>query len=142
MTTANTTTDRPLPIVTDENARYWKSARAHALELPYCMACERPFYPPQHRCPSCLGDRIEWRQVSGRARVFSWIVMHQVYDPAFKDRAPYIVASVELEEGPRLITNLVNCPRDGVRIDLPVRAVYEDIDDDLALVYFEPEGGA
>jgi uncharacterized OB-fold protein len=134
-----TATERPLPIVTEENARYWRSARAHRLELPFCMACERAFYPPQHRCPTCLSDRVEWRPVSGRGRVFTWIVMHQVYDPWFKDKVPYVVAAVELEEGPRLITNLVNCPHDRIRLNMPVRVVYEDVNDELALVYFEPE---
>lgn len=129
-----------LPIVTPENAPYWRSAREHALKLPYCLACEQSFYPPQHRCPACLSDRVDWRPVSGRAQVYSWIVMHQVYDPSFKDRAPYIVAVVKLDEGPQLVTNLVNCPRESVRLGMSVRAVYADVAGDVALVYFEPEG--
>lgn len=135
MTTA---IERILPVVTEENAPYWRSAREHALRLPYCTACERAFYPVQHRCPRCLGDRLEWRPVSGRAQVYSWIVVHQVYDQSFADRTPYVVAVVELEEGPRLVTNIVNCLPQDVRRGLPVRAVYEDIDDEVALVHFEP----
>lgn len=132
--------ERILPVVTEENAPYWLSAREHALKLPYCMACERAFYPVQHRCPRCLGERLEWRPVSGRARVYSWIVVHQVYDQSFADRVPYVVAVVELEEGPRMVTNIVNVPPQDVRGGLPVRAVYEDIDDGVALVHFEPRG--
>jgi len=133
--------DRIEPIVTPENERYWRSARAHALELPYCLACERAFYPPQHRCPFCLSDRVDWRRASGRGRVYSWIVMHQVYDPSFKDRAPYPVAVIELEEGPRLVTNLVEVQNDAIRLDMPVRAVYDDLNDEIALVQFTPEAG-
>lgn len=133
-------TEPILPVVTPENERYWHSARAHALELPYCLGCEQSFYPPQHRCPRCLSDRIDWQPVGGRARVYSWIVMHQVYDPSFRDRAPYLVAVVKLDEGPQLVTNLVRCPPDAVRLGLAVRAVYEDVTDDIALVYFTPEG--
>lgn len=135
MTTA---IERILPVVTEENAPYWRSAREHTLRLPYCMACERAFYPVQHRCPRCLGDLLEWRPVSGLAQVYSWIVVHQVYDQSFADRAPYVVAVVELEEGPRLVTNIVNCLPQDVHRGLPVRAVYEDIDDEVALVHFEP----
>lgn len=130
-----------LPNITEENAPYWESARAHALKLPYCMACERAFYPPQSRCPRCLGDRVEWRPVSGRARVHSWVVVHQVYDPSFKERVPYVVAAVELEEGPRLITNVVNCAPGQVSGGMRVRATYHDLTHEVALVYFEPEGG-
>ena len=128
-----------VPNVTEENAPYWRSARAHALELPFCMACERAFYPVQHRCPRCLGDRVEWRPVSGRAAVYSWVVVHQVYDPSFADRVPYVAAVVELEEGPRLVTNIVNCAPQAMKRAMAVRAVYKDLDDEVALVYFEPE---
>jgi uncharacterized OB-fold protein len=131
--------ERILPIVTPENERYWRAARAHALELPFCLGCERAFYPPQRRCPHCLSDRTDWRAISGRGRIYSWIVMHQVYDPSFKDRAPYAVAIIELEEGPRLVTNLVGLANDAIRLDLPVRAVYDDLTDAIALVQFTPE---
>ncbi len=131
-----------LPNITDENAPYWRSARAHALELPFCMACEQAFYPVQVRCPRCLGSGWEWRKVSGRARIYSWIVVHQVYDPSFASRVPYITAVVELEEGPRLVTNIVNCPPGDVRRDMAVQVVYEDLNDEVALVYFAPEGSA
>jgi len=136
------TVERILPIITAENAPYWQSTRAHALKLPFCMVCERAFYPVQGRCPRCLGDRLDWRAVSGRARVYSWIVVHQVYDQSFAERVPYIVAVVELDEGPRLVTNIVNCPPEKVGCGVQVRAVYDDIDDEVALVYFEPEGAA
>jgi uncharacterized OB-fold protein len=132
-------TERILPIITPENERYWRSARAHALELPFCLACEHHFYPPQHRCPMCLSDRIDWRRVSGRGRVYSWIIMHQVYDPSFKDKVPYPVAIVELEEGPRLIANLLGIDNAAIHLGMPVRVAYEDVTDEIALVQFIPE---
>jgi len=133
--------ERIEPIVTPENERYWRSARAHALELPFCLLCERAYYPPQQRCPFCLSDRTDWRRASGAGRVYSWIVMHQVYDPSFKDRAPYAVAIVELDEGPRLVANLVGVANDAIRLNMPVRAVYDDLTDEIALVQFTPEAG-
>jgi uncharacterized OB-fold protein len=129
-------TERILPIVTEENAEYWRSARAHALKLPFCMACEQFFYPAHYRCPACLGDKVEYRPVSGKGTVQTWNVMHQVYDPSFKDRAPYVVAVIRLEEGPQLVTNLLDTPKDEIRIDLPVRLVYEDLTDEIGLPQF------
>jgi uncharacterized OB-fold protein len=129
-----------LPVVTEDNRTYWASAREHALKLPFCVSCEAAFYPPQNRCPRCLDDGVEWRPVSGRATVYSWVVVHQVYDRSFADRVPYVVATVELQEGPRLITNIVNCEPEAVRANMPVRIVYNDVTDEVALVQFEPDG--
>lgn len=129
-----------LPVVTEDNSPYWASSREHALQLPYCVACGRAFYPPQSRCPRCLKDGIEWRPVSGRGTVYSWVVVHQVYDRSFADRIPYVVATVELQEGPRLITNIVNCDPAAVQANMPVRVVYNDVTDEVALVQFEPDG--
>jgi uncharacterized OB-fold protein len=129
-----------LPVVTEDNGHYWRSAREHALKLPFCVSCDAAFYPPQSRCPRCLGDGVEWRPVSGRAKVYTWVIVHQVYDRSFADRVPYVVATVELEEGPRLITNIVNCEPEVVRANMPVRIVYKDVTDEVALVQFEPGG--
>jgi hypothetical protein len=128
-----------VPDIGEENARYWAAARAHRLELPHCSSCNQLFYPPRKRCPRCLGTALEWRHASGRASLYSWIVVHQVYDRSFESRVPYLTAVVELEEGPRLVTNLVNCDNAARRAGLPVQAVFRDIDDELTLIDFEPE---
>jgi uncharacterized protein len=133
-------TEPILPNITEENQLFWASLRDHDLKLPFCMRCEKAFYPPQSRCPRCLGQRLEWRQASGRARLHSWVVVHQVYDKSFADRVPYVVAAVELEEGPRLITNVVNCSPDGITADMGLKATYRDLTDEVALVQFEPDG--
>jgi len=135
-------TEPILPNITEDNEPYWASVKARDLKLPFCMRCEAAFYPPQSRCPRCLGDRLEWRHASGRGRLYSWVVVHQVYDKSFADRVPYVVAAVQLEEGPRLITNVVNCPTEGITADMPVRAVYRDLTDEVALVEFEPDGAS
>ena len=129
-----------LPGINEDNRPYRASAREHALTIPFCVACNAAFYPPQSKCPRCLRDDVEWRTVSGRGKVYSWVVVHQVYDHSFADRVPYVVATVELQEGPRLITNIVNCETDMVRANMSVRIVYKDVTDEVALVQFEPDG--
>lgn len=135
----NVSRDAILPNITEENAPYWRSAREHSLKLPYCADCSRFFYPVQSRCPRCLGSELDWRKVSGRGRVYSWINVHQVYHPSFESLVPYITAVVELEEGPRLVTNIVNCESGRIKVGLKVRVVYKDLNDECALVQFEPD---
>ena len=77
--------------------------------------------------------------MSGRGTVYSFVIMHQVYDPAFKDDVPYNVAAVELEEGPRLYTNLVDVANAAIRVGMPVSVVYDDVTDGITLVKFRPE---
>jgi uncharacterized OB-fold protein len=131
---------KPLPAITDENREYWASAKAHALALPRCRSCKRFRYPPTTFCPYCLGDQSDWTPVSGRATVYSFIIMHQVYDQRFKDDVPYNVTAVELEEGPRLYTNLVQVANEEIRVGMPVTVVYEDVTDAITLVKFCPAG--
>ena len=75
MTSADT--EPILPNITEDNEPYWASVKARDLKLPFCMRCEAAFYPPQSRCPRCLGDRLEWRHASGRGRLYSWVVMRR-----------------------------------------------------------------
>jgi uncharacterized OB-fold protein len=137
--TAPTAYEKPLPVKTAENAPYWDSAKAHALELPRCGACGTFRYPPTPFCPRCLSDETEWRAVSGRGTVYSYIVVHQRYDPSFAEDLPYNVAVVELEEGPRLVTNVVGIDNKDLRIGMPVTITYEDITEEFTLPKFKPD---
>lgn len=129
---------KPLPVKTEENTRYWESARRHALELQRCGGCGRFRYPPATFCPRCLSHEAEWLPVSGRAAVYSFIVVHQRYDPSFADELPYNVAVVELDEGPRLVTNIIGCRNDEIHIGMPLRLVYEDVTEEFTLPKFRP----
>jgi uncharacterized OB-fold protein len=95
-------------------------------------------FPPSLLCARCLSEKSEWVRLSGRGTVYSWIVIHQSQHPAFNADTPYNVAIVELEEGPRLHTNIVDCPNDRIHIGLPVEVVFEKVSDDISLVRFRP----
>mgnify|MGYP001450546243 CR=1 FL=1 len=129
---------KPLPAITDETRPYWESAKAHRLALPRCSACGRFRFPPTSFCPNCLSDAAEWTPVSGRGTVYSFVIMHQVYDPSFKDDVPYNVAAVELAEGPRLYTNLVGVANEAIRVGMAVSVVYDDVSEAMTLVRFQP----
>ena len=132
---------KPLPTITEENRPYWESAKQHRLALPRCAQCNRFRYPPTTYCPYCLGEGTEWTPISGRASVYSFIIMHQVYHKAFENDVPYNVAAVEFEEGPRVYSNIVGCPNEDIRVGMELNIVYEDVTDEVTLVKFRPRNG-
>jgi uncharacterized OB-fold protein len=132
------TAERPLPEVTDQNRPFWESARAGRLTLQRCKNCGQWRYPPARHCYRCLSDEAEWAPVSGRGTVYSFVVFHQAFHPAFKEQVPYNVAVVELVEGPRLVSNIVDCRNEEIYVGMPVEAVYEPVTDEVTLVKFRP----
>ena len=117
--------DVPGPVPGPESAPYWEAARRHELALPRCRRCGQRWAPPTARCPACLSEDIEWRPVSGRGQIFSFTVFRRAYHPAYRERLPYVVAVIELDEGPRLVSNIVGCPPEEVVCDLPVMVTFE-----------------
>jgi uncharacterized OB-fold protein len=117
---------KPQPRPSAESMPYWEGARAHKLLLPRCESCEAFWFPPSGRCPHCLSANFTWRETSGRGRIYSFVVYHRVYHPAFERDVPYAVAIVELDEGPRLLANIVGTPPEDVRCDMRVNVVFEE----------------
>ncbi len=133
---------KPAPIPSPELAPYWEAARAHRLVLPYCRSCRRFWFPPSRLCRHCLSDETEWNAVSGRGHVCSFVVVHRVTDAAFSGEAPYVVAIIELEESPRLISNVVADP-EHVYVGMAVKVIFDDVSSGASVPRFVPdeEGG-
>jgi uncharacterized OB-fold protein len=129
---------KPLPVVTELSRPFWEGCRRHELLVQRCQGCGAFRYPPALLCPECLGDQAEWKRVSGRGRVFSFVVFHRLYHPAFEGDLPYTVAIVELEEGARLVSNIVSCPPERVACDMPVEVAFEDVTGEVTLPKFRP----
>ncbi|MGD9891711.1 MAG: Zn-ribbon domain-containing OB-fold protein [Dehalococcoidia bacterium] len=136
--TTSTEYAKPLPVRTEENAPFWDSAKRHALEMQRCGNCGRFRYPVADFCPRCLSPEFEWQAVSGNATLYSYIIVHQRYDPSFADDLPYNVAVVELDEGPRLVSNIVGIPNGDIRVGMPLTITYEDVTDEFTLPKFKP----
>jgi len=135
---------RPLPQpMTPEAKPYWEGARRGRLVLPRCRACGRAHFYPRVICPFCASRDLEWVQASGRGRLYSFEIAHQILNKAFTVKPPVVLAMVELEEGPRLLTNLVNVAPDpaAIRCDMPVEVVFEKLTDEITLPMFRPAGG-
>jgi hypothetical protein len=129
---------KPVPRPTPETARYWQAAREHRLEIQHCNACGKFWFPPSQSCPHCLAADFAWTRVSGAGKVFSFVTYHRVYHPAFAKDVPYVVALVELDEGPRLLTNIIGVPPQDVTCDMPVTVTFDDFEDGVSVPKFMP----
>lgn len=132
---------KAVPKPTPTTQPYWDGCADGELRLPHCAVCDASFLPPQRWCPRCLTDDVTWVRASGRGRLHTYLISHQAA-PGFEDDVPYVVALVELEEGPRLMTNLVDVAPDpaALRIDMPVEVVFAPRGD-VVLPFFRPVEG-
>ena len=118
---------KAVPQPTPETLPYWEAARRGELCLPRCTACDAFFFYPRPFCPTCHGTDIEWRQVSGRGRLHTYLINHRPA-PGFQQEAPYVIAIVELEEGPRMMSNLVGVEPtpEALPLDLPLTVEFAE----------------
>lgn len=131
---------RPLPVPDAATAPYWDAAARHRLALPRCEDCGRFHFYPRTLCPHCGSSRLTWAEVGGRGNVFSVSVLHQGPSAAFKDDLPYALAIIELEEGPTLMSHVVDCDPHAVAIGMPVEVDFRDFGE-IALPVFRPARG-
>jgi uncharacterized OB-fold protein len=129
----------PIPVPTPETRPFWEAARRHELSIQRCRACGRHVFYPRAACPHCFAADLEWRRVSGRGTLHTFTVVHRG-QRGFPLAAPYVIAIVELDEGPRMMTNLVGVDADParLRIGMPVEVVFEDVSPEIALPRFRP----
>ena len=125
----------PLPEITALSKPYWDALAEGRLVYQRCD-CGHRWLPPREQCPVCLSPEISWSQSTGRGKQLSWVVYRTAYHPAFESRLPYVTAVVELDEGPRLITNIVTTDK-ALRADMPVALKIEH-EDGFALARFTP----
>jgi len=127
---------RPVPVPTPETAHYWEGTARGELLLQRCRACVTTYFPPQPFCPRCGSDDVEIVRASGRGSLYSYVITHRAA-PGFA--APYVIAVVQLEEGPRLLSNLVGTrpDPDALPLDLPLVVDYETVGE-VALPVFRP----
>jgi uncharacterized OB-fold protein len=128
----------PLPEITAESRPFWDGCRRHQLLIQRCRACGTFQHYPRGVCARCWGTDLEWRPSPGRGGVYTFTVVHRSQAPGFKDRLPYVLAYVELEEGVQILTNLVDCVPAEVTIGMPVRVTFEDVTPEVSLPRFVP----
>lgn len=128
---------KQLPLVTESDRPFWEAARRHELVAYRCLNCGA-YYPQVTECVACSSPKMAWVKVSGPAEVFTFCVFHQLYHPAWKGDIPYNVTFVKLAEGPLLMTNIVGCRNEDIRIGMPVEVVFDDVTPEVTLPKFRP----
>jgi len=129
---------KPLPSIVGETRPYWESCRRGQLMLQRCDRCgEHQFYP-RGICANCWSKDIKWVKARGKGTVWTFTVTYQNRTPGFAEECPYVLALVELEEGVRMFTNIIECnPRD-VKIGMPVEVTFVQANDRISVPYFKP----
>lgn len=130
---------RPLPQPTPETQHYWDGAKVGELRLQRCGDCSHVYFPARPFCPACSSRDVNWFTASGKGTLFSYVINHRA-PKGFE--APYIIAVVQLEEGPRMMSNLVDCPQtpEALEIDMPLEVTFVTATDDIAIPQFRPMG--
>lgn len=132
----------PYPVPNPDNDGFWEACRRGELRLQRCLPCGAWRHHPRPMCPGCHSLDYEWAPASGRGVVHTFTIVHRPTLPAFEDQVPYNVAVVRLDEGPLMVSNLVDCVAEAIRIDLPVEVVFEPLTDTISLPKFRPRSAA
>jgi uncharacterized OB-fold protein len=134
---------RPIPKSTPETEEFWAGARRGELRIQRCRTCGKAYFFPRPFCPNCSSKDVEWFTASGKGKLYSYVIAHRAAY-GFEDYAPYAIAVVQLDEGPRMMTNItgVEVTPENLPIDMPVEVTWEKLDDDITIPLFRPVGAA
>jgi len=129
---------RPLPNFDEPDTKpFWDGTKQRNLKYQQCADCQTVVFHPRRHCTGCLGSNLVWQVASGRARVYSYSIVRQSYHPFFRNHIPYVVAWIDLEEGPRLLSNIVGVDAEEVFCDMEVEVDWE-ANGDYAIPLFKP----
>lgn len=134
---------KPLPHPTPETQPFWDGTKAGELRLQRCDDCSNVYFPPRPFCPKCASRAVTWFAASGKGKLHSYVINHRPA-PGFESDAPYSIAVVELDEGPRMMTNIVGVEQtpEALVVDMPLEVSFEAASDAISLPKFRPAGGA
>lgn len=132
--------ERVLPTPTPETAHYWEGARQGELRLQRCDSCKEAYFPPRPFCPECGSREVRVEKASGRGRLYSYVISHM---PAPGMEPPFAIAVVELEEGPRIMANILECEQtpEALELDMALEVTFQKVSDEITLPQFRPAGG-
>jgi uncharacterized OB-fold protein len=133
--------ERAMPAITPETRHFWEGTRAGELRLQQCSACGHIYFPPRPFCPQCAAQDVRVIRASGRGTLYSYVIHHRPV-PGFVP--PYSIAVVELEEGPRMMSNIVEVDQtpEALQLDMPLEVVFERLSDEISLPLFRPARSA
>ncbi len=125
-----------LPTPEGDTIEFWEGAKEERLLIRHCLDCDAYSYYPRPFCPKCWSERVEWYEASGEATLYTWSVIYNNDMPPFRDRVPYVAAIVDLAEGPRMMTNVVECPFAELQVGMPLKVTFQPISDEFTIPVF------
>jgi uncharacterized protein len=128
---------RPLPVITKDTEEFWEAAKKGKLVIQKCQDCMNVQHYPRMFCTSCLSENMEWVETTGVGTIYTYTIAHRPANPYMKDKVPYVVALVELPEGARIMTNIINTPIESIRIGAKAKVIFEKIGEGIKLPLFE-----
>ena len=127
-----------LPTIDDETRPFWEGTKAGRLLLRSCNACGAVHYYPRPFCPTCWSDDVDWVEASGKATLYTHSTVYTNDLPPFNERLPYIPAVVDLQEGPRMMTEIVDCATEDLQIGMPLEVTFREVTDEVTIAVFHP----
>ena len=133
-----TQTQRPIPVMQPWTHDFWKATKQGKLMIQHCNECNANIFFPKKVCPECWSESLTWIESSGKAKIYTFTVMMDMVEPKFAGDLPYVLAMVDLDEGIRMTTRIVNCEPGDVVIGLDVEVVFEEVSPECSLPMFQP----
>ena len=125
-----------LPTPEGDTIEFWDAAKEERLLIKHCLDCDAYSYYPRPFCPKCWSEQVEWYEASGESTLYTWSVIYSNDMPPFRDRVPYVAAIVDLAEGPRMMTNVVDCPFEELHVGMPLKVKFQPISDEFTIPVF------
>lgn len=128
--------EKPLPVIDPGSKPFWDATREHRLSIPRCNSCGEHHFYPRELCPHCHSDDLEWKDVSGMGEIYSYTIARRPAGPVYADDVPYIIAMIKLDEGPRLLTNIITDDVESIAIGNRVKVKFDDVTPEVTLAKF------
>jgi len=129
---------KPIPFPDNVTGTFWEATKNNKLLIQRCGDCGAHQFFPQSYCRNCLGENVDWIEASGKGKVYTFTIVNRPPTVRFQEDVPYVVALIELEEGVRMMSNVVGIDPDDVRVDMPVEVVFDEITSTISLPKFRP----
>ena len=129
---------KPLPQIQSFTQAFWEGTKQRKLLIQTCIDCNARIFFPRRQCPECWSSNLDWMEASGKATVYAFSVTYEGVEKMFVDDLPIVLAWVDLPEGIRMQTNIIDCDLDSVAIGQQVEVVFKDVTEDITLPYFRP----
>jgi uncharacterized OB-fold protein len=130
--------NKPLPIPNQDTKPFWDACAHHELIFQKCIDCNYTRWPPSYICSACHSFNYRWIKSKGRGKIYAFVVYHKAFHPSFEEDLPYITAVVELEEGPRILTNIIECDLSEIECETQVELVWDRVTGEFSLPKFKP----